>query len=339
MNSYKSLDKQEYIINEYCIVPIRFEDKLSIMKWRNEQMYHLRQNKPLTIEDQNSYFKNVISNLFNEEHPNQILFSYLKNEKCIGYGGLVHINWLDKHAEISFIMDTELEKKYFKHHWSNYLELIEEVAFNQLNLHKIFTYAYNIRPLLFEVLEESDFNKEARLREHIFIQNKPTDVVIHSKINNKLTLTKVTDNDLSVTFSWASDPRIRKHSFNNKPIRYRDHKHWFENKLNDSNCYYYLLNCGVQKSGSIRVDIEPETNEGTISYLIAPSFQGQGMGIKILELLESKILYETQLKKLKLKALVLPQNKASVKIFNKLNYQKSQINDEQTYCYTKTISK
>ena len=43
-----------------------------------------------------------------------VLFNYLHNGKCIGYGGLVHINWIDKNAEVSFIMDTELEENYFE---------------------------------------------------------------------------------------------------------------------------------------------------------------------------------------------------------------------------------
>ena len=76
------------------------------MRWRNEQMYHLRQSKPLTEADQDRYFDEVVSQLFDQEQPEQILFSFLEGEKCIGYGGLVHINWGDRNAEVSFIMDT-----------------------------------------------------------------------------------------------------------------------------------------------------------------------------------------------------------------------------------------
>ncbi|MFN5443971.1 MAG: GNAT family N-acetyltransferase, partial [Crocinitomicaceae bacterium] len=120
MIKYKCLNQNEFNFNEYKIVPIRFEDRLDIMKWRNEQIYHLRQVKPLTIDDQNNYFNNVISKLFEQEKPNQLLFSFLKNDVCIGYGGLVHINWIDKNAEISFIMNTELEEDYFEKNWSIY---------------------------------------------------------------------------------------------------------------------------------------------------------------------------------------------------------------------------
>ena len=122
MNSYKILNKQVYSQGEYSLVPIRIEDRFEIMKWRNEQIYHLRQAEPLTVEMQNNYFENVVSKLFAQEKPSQLLFSYLENDKCIGYGGLVHINWLDKNAEISFIMDTSLEEREFSKHWSIYLD-------------------------------------------------------------------------------------------------------------------------------------------------------------------------------------------------------------------------
>ena len=181
---YKALNKQVYKSGDYTISPIRFEDRLDIMKWRNEQIYHLRQNKPLTEIDQDNYFKNVIQILFNQNLPDQILFSFLKNNVCIGYGGLVHINWTDKNAEISFIMNTNLEKNRFHEIWTAYLTLIEKVAFDELQLHKVFVYAFDLRPHLYEVLEHSNYFKEATFIEHCFYNNKFIDVIIHSKINN-----------------------------------------------------------------------------------------------------------------------------------------------------------
>jgi len=181
---YKCLNKQEFQIDEYKIVPIRLEDRYDIMKWRNEQIYHLRQSKVLTTEDQDLYFENIISKLFHEEKPNQILFSYLENGICIGYGGLVHINWADKNAEISFVMKTEIENKYFQKYWGIYLTLIEEVAFIDLKFHKIYTYAFDFRPKLYEILEAKGFSIEKILKNHLLVQNEYIDIVIHSKFNN-----------------------------------------------------------------------------------------------------------------------------------------------------------
>jgi len=183
--NYKCLNRQEFEIDEYKIVPIRFEDRYDIMKWRNEQMYHLRQSKILTIEDQDLYFENVILKLFEQIKPDQILFSYLENEICIGYGGLVHISWLDKNAELSFVINTESEQQEFNKHWSNFLKLIEQVSFQDLKFHKINTYAFDLRPKLYTVLEAEGYMREAILKEHKYIDNKFVDIIIHSKFNNK----------------------------------------------------------------------------------------------------------------------------------------------------------
>jgi RimJ/RimL family protein N-acetyltransferase len=184
MRLYKVLNKQVFSNGNYSIVPIRKEDRIDIMNWRNEQIYHLRQKKPLTFEDQEIYFDNVIEKLFNENQPNQILFSYLEKGECIGYGGLVHINWIDKNAEISFVMNTALEKMYFKFHWRSFLQLIEQVAFYELNFHKIYTFAFDLRPHLYNVLGENGYQNEASLKEQCFFNGKYIDVVIHSKFKN-----------------------------------------------------------------------------------------------------------------------------------------------------------
>lgn len=182
-SNYTCLTKQEFTNEHHKLVPIRHEDMYLIMQWRNEQIYHLRQSRPLTKEDQENYFNKVVNKLFEQEQPNQILFSYLENDACIGYGGLVHMNWTDKNAEISFIMDTTLEKDFFQKHWNTYLKLIEEVAFEELHFHKIFVYAFNLRPHLYKALEISGYTEDARLKEHCCFGNKFIDVLIYSKFN------------------------------------------------------------------------------------------------------------------------------------------------------------
>ncbi len=183
MPNYIVLKQQIFESGEYSIVPIRDEDKYFIMNWRNEQMYHLRQSSLLTREMQEAYFEKIINSLFENLQPDQILFSYLHKEVCVGYGGLVHINWVDKNAEISFLMNTKLESESFEIHWSNFLKLIEHVAFDELSLHKIYTYAFDLRPKLYKILEVNNFVQEARLNQHSYFNNNFIDVLIHAKIN------------------------------------------------------------------------------------------------------------------------------------------------------------
>lgn len=181
-NKYNCLAQNEFELGKYKIVPIRYEDRIEIMKWRNEQLYHLRQAEVLTEESQNIYFNEVVANLFKQEKPSQILFTYLESEVFLAYGGLVHINWIDRNAEISFVMKTEEQKNNFEHHWVHYLELIEKVAFQELNLHKLFVYAFDLRPHLYQAIEKGGYKKEAVLKEHCFFEGKFIDVIIHSKI-------------------------------------------------------------------------------------------------------------------------------------------------------------
>ena len=58
---YKCVSKEFlFEINEFKIVPIRYQYRYLIMKWRNEQLYHLRQENSLTKKDQDFYFENII---------------------------------------------------------------------------------------------------------------------------------------------------------------------------------------------------------------------------------------------------------------------------------------
>jgi RimJ/RimL family protein N-acetyltransferase len=181
MREYKCLTEQIFEAGPFKLVPIRDQDKYLIMKWRNEQMYHLRQATLLTKENQEKYFADVVSTLFNEDKPNQLIFSFLLNDKLIGYGGLVHIDWESKNAEISFLINTALEATEFQNYWNQYLPLIEKVAFKELDFNKIYTYAFDLRPHLYPILLENGFVEEARLIKHTMISESLKDIYIHAK--------------------------------------------------------------------------------------------------------------------------------------------------------------
>lgn len=178
---YKVLSKQVFSVDNYSLVPIRMEDRFNIMKWRNEQIYLLRQTETLTEEGQDLYFRNVVNKLFDEEKPNQILFSFLKGNDCIGYGGLVHINWIDRNAEISFLNKPELNQgNSYLLSFNFFLEMIEEVS-KSLSLHKIYTYGFDISEERFKPLISRGYEFEARLKEHVIVNNSLIDVRIYSK--------------------------------------------------------------------------------------------------------------------------------------------------------------
>ena len=328
MRNYKCLSKQAYSFNEYQIVPIRDQDSYDIMQWRNEQLYHLRQSKPLNKESQDIYFDTVVTKLFEAEKPDQILFSYLENGVCIGYGGLVHINWIDKNAEISFVLNTRLEIN-FVDHWCIFLSLIEQVAFGDLQFHKIFTYAFDLRPLLYIALEKSKYTKEAVLKKHTYFNNEFIDVVIHSKLReyNFFLREAKTNQDALHLFDWVNDDEVRKNSLNTNQISIIDHFTWFQAKTKSEITKIYILTDEFDSAiGQIRVDKFNEYYE--IDYSISKAYRGRGLGKKIVELLI------TQMGNLNFLAKVKKTNQASNKVFinNGFELQKE---ENELMVYTK----
>ena len=327
--NYKILKNSFFKKDFYSLIPIRDEDKYAILKIRNEQLYHLRQVEPLTVKKQEYYFATIINDLFEQEKPNQLLFSFLENGKFIGYGGLVHINWLDKNAEISFVMKTELEKEYFSIYWSNYLSLIEKVAFETLNFHKIFTYAFDLRPHLYEVLESFGFKEEARLKEHSFFDEKLIDVVYHAKMNRKISFRKATDADLMLYFDWTNDVFVRENSFQSKVISLENHTNWFLEKIKDNSCEMYVFeNHMKQPIGQVRIQKQND-KVAIIGISIDKDHRGKGYASQILVMASQYFLYKNS--NFYISAYIKIENKSSEKSFQKAGYQLDGVLEYQNY--------
>jgi hypothetical protein len=187
MRKYKCLSNVEWSFNGFKLVPIRDEDKYEILDWRNNQLDILRQKEKITKEQQETYFATVVDVFFEEEFPKQLLFSFLYQDELIGYGGLVHIDWECKNAEISFLTSKERSSKseLFSLDWNNYLSLLKIISQNELDFVKIYTYSYGIRTNLFPILEKNGFELEAVLKKHILILNNLENILIHSLFLNE----------------------------------------------------------------------------------------------------------------------------------------------------------
>lgn len=184
---YIALKKQVFELNDLKLVPIRFIDRYPIMNWRNDQIYHLRQSMILTKVEQDNYFNNQIKEAFSSDKPENILFSFLADGELLGYGGLVHIDWRSKNAEVSFLLKTSIKKnkKKYSFYFKNFIYLIKEVAFKELAFERIFSETYSIRKNQIQELEKVGFVFESVKENSVFIEqdNKFYDSVFHSIIN------------------------------------------------------------------------------------------------------------------------------------------------------------
>jgi RimJ/RimL family protein N-acetyltransferase len=186
--NYNCLNQQSFSHHSYQLIPIRLQDMQEIKNWRNEQMRVLRQKEPLTDEMQKQYYQFILLPAFSLNQPDQILFSFLIEERCIGYGGLVHIDWISQRAEISFLLATERSKDsvQYRQDFAIFLHLIKMAAFQTLQFHRIYTETFDIRPVHLSVLEQNGFIFEGRMREHVWIENQFVDSLIHGCLHGKL---------------------------------------------------------------------------------------------------------------------------------------------------------
>jgi RimJ/RimL family protein N-acetyltransferase len=181
-NQYQCIKIDFPAYESLSIRPIRYENKDKIRIWRNDQINILRQARPLSKSDQDTYFKNVIESLFDQRNPDQIIVGLYDVEELIGYGGLVHIDWGNKHAEISFLLSSEINsKKNYLSCFKKFLVLIEQLA-SKMNLNKIYTIGYATDHFRFEPLVSNDFRHEATLKKHKFVGDRLVDSLIYGKI-------------------------------------------------------------------------------------------------------------------------------------------------------------
>lgn len=131
-------------------------------------------------------------------------------------------------------------------------------------------------------------------------------------------LIKADETHIKITFDWANDSDVRKYSFNTENIQYEDHVKWFNNKINDPYCFYFIGVDGDKSVGQIRLDVSE--NSGIISYSVAKERRGQGYGLQLLQTLEKYILSNLNFHNFNLIGRVKQENISSVKCFLKCGY-------------------
>ncbi|WP_419908431.1 GNAT family N-acetyltransferase [Hoeflea sp.] len=161
-----------------AVEPVHIE---AIRQWRNDQIDVLRQAAPITRQAQQQYFAQTIWPDKDAERPRNILLILLNEDKPIGYGGLVHIDWQNERAEISFLLDPRFERQTDRRPalFSAFLALIKRLAFDDLKLRRLYTETYATRERHMRTLEEAGFCREGCLRQHVLIDGKAVDSILH----------------------------------------------------------------------------------------------------------------------------------------------------------------
>lgn len=184
--TYACLPRQEISHEGYLIRTVQRGDIESIRQWRNAQMEVLRQQHEISHAEQLDYYGREVWPKMADLQPRNLLLSYLLEDQLIGYGGLVHIGWEDRRAEISFLLAPVRthDRKAYKRDFLVFLQLIKTLAFEDLRLQKIFTETYAFRTHHIGVLEAAGLRLEGTLRNHVILNNQPVDSLIHGLLKD-----------------------------------------------------------------------------------------------------------------------------------------------------------
>ena len=187
---YSFLKFSDYLFENYTLLPLRYEDISKIKKWRNDQISILRQNKILTDADQENYYQELVEKSFFNPKPNEILFSFLLDDTCIGYGGMVHVDWDKKTAEISFITETKRANlnEIYQNDFTAFTTILFRISFSKLLFNKLTTETYGIRTNTLRILDQLGFQLKKIDEKKILINNEMCDSFHHEYLKKFYTM-------------------------------------------------------------------------------------------------------------------------------------------------------
>ena len=188
---YSFLKFNDYSFENYTLLPLRYEDISKIKKWRNDQISVLRQNKILTDADQENYYQELVEKSFFNPKPNEILFSFLLDDTCIGYGGMVYVDWDKKTAEISFITETKRANlnEIYQNDFTAFTTILFRISFSELLFNKLTTETYGIRTNTLRILDQLGFQLKKIDKKKILINNEMYDSFHHEYLKKFYTMT------------------------------------------------------------------------------------------------------------------------------------------------------
>ena len=155
-------------------------------------------------------------------------------------------------------------------------------------------------------------------------------VLMHTK-GEMPRLRPVHKKDCRLIWQWANDFHVRAASFSSEPILWEEHVKWFESKLNDPSCIFYIsLNSKNVPIGQVRYDVEG--NKTIVSLSIDRKYRGKGYGSIMLWLSAQKLFNASDVRVIH--AYVKQSNESSIRVFVKTGFKN--IGKEQVLDYQAT---
>ncbi len=145
------------------------------------------------------------------------------------------------------------------------------------------------------------------------------------------------ESDSSFLFALRNDPIVRANSFHHEEVPRGDHERWFSSVMASDRRRQFIITADGAPAGQLRLDLDDTGACAEISYSIAPTMRGRGIGNRCIALSE-EITRRYFPSVRTLIAEVLPHNGASAAIFVKNGFRES-AREASKIVYEKEIKK
>jgi RimJ/RimL family protein N-acetyltransferase len=122
-----------------------------------------------------------------------------------------------------------------------------------------------------------------------------------------LRLRPATAADAALLLEWRNDETTRHASHNTAAVTPEDHARWFDALLRNPSRRLFIAEDHGEPVGSVRADRDPDGACHELSWTVAPSARGRGVGVRMVQLLLAEVSGQVR-------AEVKPGNPASVRI-------------------------
>jgi UDP-2,4-diacetamido-2,4,6-trideoxy-beta-L-altropyranose hydrolase len=144
--------------------------------------------------------------------------------------------------------------------------------------------------------------------------------VVAALKDNRLRLRTVEAGDCRLLWQWANDSSVRGVSFKSDPITWESHQAWFQTKLNDPHCVFYVaVDANDTPQAQVRYDCDD--NEAVVSISVDQRTRGTGCGTMVLRQSADQLFAATSVTTIH--AYIKTGNIASLRAFEKAGYHKT----------------
>ena len=161
------------------LTAIELEDLKDLLDWRNNPEFrkHFREYRELNKTMQEEWFREKVI-----KDPGCLMFAIrsLKDGSLLGCCGLVYINWVHRHADLSLYIGWENSYIDDQGFAEESCRLLFDYSFKELGLNKIWTEIYSFDTKKRSLYDKLKFRQDGQLRENYFYDGKWWDSLILS---------------------------------------------------------------------------------------------------------------------------------------------------------------